>query len=340
MKKFYAVVGNPPYQETMIGTSDSPLYDSFMDEAYKTSDRVELITPGRFLFRAGKTSKEWNDKMLSDQHLKVLQYEPESSLIFPNTSIKGGIAVTYRDANKEFGAIGIFTLYPELKNFASKIIPHLEQGRLTDIIYLQNRFNLQTLYSDFPKEKEKISSNGKERRIVSSAFDKLSVFKSQKETSDSVKILGLTGANKRTYKWILRSYIEDNGNFELYKVVVPKANGKGEFGERLSNPTILEPYTGYTQSFIGIGSLKTYIEAQSTLKYIKTKFVRALLSTLKITQDNPPEKWEYIPLQDFSASSDIDWSQSVADIDRQLYAKYGLSDDEIEFIESHVKEMD
>lgn len=64
-----------------------------------------------------------------------------------------------------------------------------------------------------------------------------------------------------------------------------------------------------------------------------------MLGVLKITQDNPPEKWKYVPLQDFTPGSDIDWSQSVADIDRQLYAKYGLDDEEIAFIESHVKEM-
>ena len=65
-----------------------------------------------------------------------------------------------------------------------------------------------------------------------------------------------------------------------------------------------------------------------------------MLSLLRITQDNTVAKWAYVPLQDFTSTSDIDWTQSVADIDRQLYAKYGLDDEEIEFIESHVKEMD
>lgn len=122
--------------------------------------------------------------------------------------------------------------------------------------------------------------------------------------------------------------------------MLPKANGSGAFGESLSTPLICEPGIGYTQSFIGIGSVDNRSESESILKYVKTKFVRALLGILKITQDNPPEKWAYVPLQDFTASSDIDWSKSVADIDRQLYRKYGLDDAEIEFIESHVKGMD
>lgn len=76
------------------------------------------------------------------------------------------------------------------------------------------------------------------------------------------------------------------------------------------------------------------------LKYIQTRFLRTMLGVKKVTQDNSRSVWKYVPLQDFTPDSDIDWSQSIADIDKQLYAKYGLDDNEIEFIESHVKEMD
>ena len=74
-------------------------------------------------------------------------------------------------------------------------------------------------------------------------------------------------------------------------------------------------------------------------KNIKTKFVRALLGILKTTQDITPEKWKYVPMQNFTPNSDIDWSQTIQDIDRQLYAKYKLSQEEINFIENTVKEM-
>ena len=73
--------------------------------------------------------------------------------------------------------------------------------------------------------------------------------------------------------------------------------------------------------------------------YLKTKYARALLGALKVTQHAASAVWAYVPLQNFTSDSDIDWSQSVAGIDRQLYAKYGLDDEEIKFIESHVKEM-
>ena len=100
-----------------------------------------------------------------------------------------------------------------------------------------------------------------------------------------------------------------------------------------------EPGDGGTVTFISIGSFPTEEEALNCVKYTNTKFARALLSVLKVTQDNTPGKWAYVPLQDFTPNSDIDWSKSVHEIDLQLYRKYGLDDKEIDFIESHVKEM-
>ena len=81
-------------------------------------------------------------------------------------------------------------------------------------------------------------------------------------------------------------------------------------------------------------------EALHLQAYIKSKFLRALLSVLKVTQDITPIKFKYVPLQDFTMSSDIDWSQSISSIDLQLYDKYGLTEEERNFIETHVKEMD
>lgn len=116
---------------------------------------------------------------------------------------------------------------------------------------------------------------------------------------------------------------------------MPQANGSGAIGEVLSTPLI-----GYTQSFIGIGLFDSKLEALACLKYIKGKFSRVMLGTLKITQNNSsPEIWSNVPLQDFTDKSDIDWSKSIHEIDLQLYKKYGLDENEIAFIESHVKEM-
>ena len=81
-------------------------------------------------------------------------------------------------------------------------------------------------------------------------------------------------------------------------------------------------------------------EANNLMKYIKSKFTRTMLGVLKVTQDNNADKWRFVPLQDFTSNSDIDWSKSIPEIDQQLYKKYNLSDDEIDFIETKVQAMD
>ena len=117
--------------------------------------------------------------------------------------------------------------------------------------------------------------------------------------------------NKRCYRWFRKDYIAQVENLEKYKVIVPKANGSGAIGEVLSTPLI-----GYTETYISIGATDNEKEAEATLKYIKTKFSRTMLGILKVTQNNPRETWKYVPMQDFSSQSDIDWSKSVSDIDQ------------------------
>lgn len=98
--KFSAVVGNPPYQGNAGDTSDPAIYNFFMECAYVLSSFVCMITPAKFLFNRGKTPKEWNKKMLNDEHLKVCFYEPDNTKVFPEIGAKGGIAISLRDTEK------------------------------------------------------------------------------------------------------------------------------------------------------------------------------------------------------------------------------------------------
>ena len=157
--------------------------------------------------------------------------------------------------------------------------------------------------------------------------------------NDSNHIGLILSENKRIYKYIKREYLNDVENLESYKILISQANGDGSFGETLSKPLVEGPYCGSTETFISIGNFKTQKEAENLSKYISTKFLRTLLGILKVTQNGNKPVWKYVPMQDFTPSSDIDWSQSIHDIDLQLYQKYGLDETEIEFIESHVKEM-
>ena len=342
LMKFDFIIGNPPYQDETLGENKGfapPIYHLFMDGAYEIGDKVELIHPARFLFNAGSTPKAWNQKMLADSHLKVLFHEQVSNKVFANTDIKGGVVVTYHDVTKDYGAIGIYTIFPELNSIKNKAAPKANEQSLSDIIYTQCRFNLDTLYTDYPTLRSVIGSDGKDKRFRNNSFEKIPVFSENQTSKDDIQVLGIL-KNKRVWRFISRKYIDEkHENLLLWKVLVPRANGSGAIGEVLSTPLIGEPLIGYTQSFIGIGSFETEFEASAALKYIKSKFARAMLGILKITQDNDREVWRLVPLQDFTPASDIDWSKSVAEIDKQLYAKYGLDDAETQFIESHVKEM-
>lgn len=352
-KLFDFCIGNPPYQESQEFTSDKPVYHEFMEAAFGVSDKVEVITPARFLFNAGKTPKAWNEKMLTDPHFKVMHYASDASEIFPNTEIKGGVAVTYRDIERDFGAIEIFTNEPNKNSILNKVFTHSTFVSLSKIVYAPESYKFsQLLYEDHPEIKNMtinlkgkevpLISKGHDYDITSNIFDKLGgiVFfdKKPNDGQDYISILGRKN-NERCSMWIKRKYVTKHPNLDTYKLFFSKANGSGKYGETIASPIIAKPGEGHTQTFISIGNLSSYSEADAEYKYVKTKFARALLGILKVTQDNKKSVWKYVPLQDFTPSSDIDWSKSIHEIDLQLYKKYGLSEDEIAFIEENVKEM-
>lgn len=338
--KFDFVIGNPPYQEESKGANanDTPLYHYFYDACQSVSNKVELITPARFLFNAGGTPKAWNEKMLSDTHFKVLDYTQKSSDVFSGTDIKGGVAISYWDKDKSFEPIGIFTAFPQLNEIVKKV-EQVSQASISDIVTNRGLYRYSdSVYNEHPEEMKKTA----DRRIAPSSFERMPRILTCTKPEDGCEYIQILGAVKgvREYRWIRRDYVAPNSNLEKYKVLVPKANGSGALGEVLSTPLIGKPLIGFTETFIAIGQVDTEQEAEAILKYIKSKFARVLLGVLKVTQNNAKPTWKYVPLQDFTSMSDIDWSQSISDIDKQLYKKYGLSEDEIQFIESHVKEMD
>ncbi|GFH41631.1 restriction endonuclease [Lactococcus hodotermopsidis] len=358
--KFDVVIGNPPYQENQANNNKGEaLYHYFYDVAEKIADKYCLITPARFLFNGGLTPKPWNQKMLNDKHLKVKYFAQNSSEIFPNTDIKGGVAVLYRDSKKDFGAIKTFVPDPILNGLSRKFEDNLDKN-LPSIIFggrSDLKFNDEFL-KDYPEtvrmrlaqiqikypDVTTLSAN-EEYELKSSTFESLDAVFLKEEPADKdnyYKILGLY-QSKRVYRWIQKKYMapryEKSNNIEKYKVFVPKANGSGAIGEVLSAPLIGAPLTSATPTFISIGAFDTELEAENLLSYVKTKFARSLLGILKITQDNPPFKWAHVPLQDFTANSDVPWEKSIAEIDQFFYQKYGLDDHEITFIETKVKEM-
>jgi hypothetical protein len=349
-RKFDVVIGNPPYQEDSVGesTHNMPIYDKFMDAAYEIGTKVVLITPARFLFNAGFTPKPWKQKMLADEHLSVAHFEPDSNRLFPGLTdpIKGGIAVTYRDSERELGPIGFFIKHPELKAILHKVETS-DSSSIIDLGITNDRQHRYTgkMHEENP-EARALMSKDNPYKLDASAFGRLPFLFHDDMPSDGhdyVQVLGLFG-KKRITRWLRRDYIAGPRSFDAYKVAVPEANGSGSttdfFGVALNNPIVLGPEAAVTSTFLTIGSFDTKAEAEALLKYVKSKFARAMLGILKVTQHTAAHTWRHVPNQDFTSASDIDWSKPIPEIDKQLYAKYGLDDDEIAFIEENVKPME
>ena len=240
--KFDFIIGNPPYQEEAPGTStsDKPIYHHFMNSVYEMADKVELITPARFLFNAGATSAAWNQKMLTDTHLKVLYYQANSDAVFKNTDIMGGIAVTYRDSQADFGAIEVFTAFPELNSILKKVSPSLSSNSsLEQIIYTQNKFDHDALNKYYP------DLNRTDKRLESNAF-KFSVFTENPESETDLKIIGLIGG-KRVYRYVNKRFLDlTHDNLFKFKVILPKSNGSRNLGESHSAGQRPQPKKGDT----------------------------------------------------------------------------------------------
>lgn len=347
-KMFDYCIGNPPFNSDFSesgqnGNYAKPVYNVFMDATYEVAEKVELIHPARFLFNAGSTPKAWNDKMLHDEHFEILRYEQNSDVFFPSlaTPIKGGIAISYRDNTKSVGAIGIFTPFPELNTIMHKVWADKNTISLSSICVSSYAYHFtETLHKENPLAKN-VMSKGHFYDLKSNVIDKLTdIFISipSGDENDYLKVIGRTGT-QRVYKYIKRDYIATIKNTDLYKVIISAATGAGQFGETFADPIIAEPGVISTETFSSMGAFSSASEAENCKSYIKTKFSRALLGILKSTQHLTPENWKYVPLQDFTSNSDIDWSKSIHEIDLQLYQKYGLTAEEINFIEANVKEM-
>ena len=272
-----------------------------------------------------------------------LSYESDSSKIFSNTAINGGVAIIYRDSTSNFTPIGVFTIYSELNSILNKV-QQISKESLMDLVTNRGLYK----YSDLAyKEEHDEMTKTADRRIAPSAFERMpKLFKIIKpeDGKEYIRIYGNL-KNERVFRWLRKDYIVPVENLDRYKVFISKADGAaGQLGKPVparitGKPIVMEPGVGCTETYITIGETKNREEAETISKYLMTKFARTMVGILKVTQNYAKPTWKYVPLQDFTSSSDIDWSKSIHEIDLQLYKKYGLNQEEIDFIEKNVKEM-
>ena len=282
-KKFDVVIGNPPYQDDLIGDNETkapPIYDKFMDAAFELANQVVLITPARFLSNAGQTPKAWNAKVLSDPHLRVAIFERDSSAIFPGTDIKGGIVVTHRNASAQIGPIGHMAHMQQMESTVAAV-QRQTQDTLSSVITEHPCKWSAAVFREHPELEGRIPHKSGSR-LKTNTFTRMSEVCFLTKPTDGqqyIHVLGLLGRD-RALRWIRRDLLVAPAVTDKFKVVVAAANGSGAFGETLTNPVIMGPHVGLTQTFIAIGAFDDKETAEACLKYVKTKFTRALLSVL------------------------------------------------------------
>jgi len=344
--KFNAIVGNPPYQIMDGGAqaSATPIYNKFVEISKKINPRfISMIMPARWM-TGGKGLDTFREEMLNDQHLITLHDYVNARVCFDNVEIKGGICYFLRDAEKKSKC---------------KIYLHDDEGK---VVSKSERFLKESGDDIFISDSRLISIKEKVLSFGEKTFNTIistmkpyglrgDFFKNPKKyglpdisdtpIKDGFTIIGLDDNLKRVKKYIPSDYpIPRKDGLYDFKIFIPRNYGSGKMGDTKVKTILANPGMLCTETFVQIYPFRNKEEMNNCNKYINTKFFSLLLSIRKHDQGASRNVYQFIPLQDFTSSSDINWSRPIEDIDRQLYAKYGLTDEEIAFIESMIKPME
>ena len=342
--KFEAVVGNPPYQDQggSGGNNDAPIYQHFSILADKLSSNSSTLIIKAGWFSAGRENLlgDFRVFMLNNKHLKKLTTFIDSNLVFgDNVEIKGGIC--YYCIDKNYVGDCEYSLIDQYGNIDSKY------RKLNDFDILIR----EPVLSNIVKKVKNINTNGYVDEIVSSdtPFGIPSNPKTSKKNPFNVysninqkhnTLLYHIENNKRKIEYVSLCDIKKNKEFvNKVKVFITGAGGSGNDQYIIGKPEFAPMNSVCSQSYLFI-SFNNDKEAKYFIKYMYTKFFRVLVKALKITQSAPKRVYRFVPLQDFTDKSDIDWSKSIPEIDQQLYKKYNLTEEEVNFIESKIKPME
>ncbi len=329
---FDAIVGNPPYQIMDGGakSSASPVYNYFVMQSKKINPKyLSMIMPSRW-YAGGKGLDSFRDNMLKDQRISVLVDYFDSTECFPGVDISGGICYFLWDANSNAKCNVTTIRHNNINSLSRKLLLDDDDT----FIRFNEAINII----------EKI--NTKDRKTFSQYISSRKPF--GLNTSIKVASKGECKEPIFIYAYPNNGYIDlpkIKCNKELinkFKVCISYAYGeRGNFPYFvIGKPFIADKDTCCSETYLVAYSSDDLYSIQSVVKYMKTKFLRFLVLLRKNTQHATKGVYNYVPVQDFTEKSDIDWSKSVAEIDQQLYKKYNLSEEEIAFIESMIKPME
>lgn len=343
MVKFGAVVGNPPYQEDDGGAQKSarPIYHYFVKISKTiTTQFSTLIIPARW-FAGGKGLDEFRDEMLNDENIQQLDDFLHPEEVFPETNNRGGVCFFLRNNlyNNVCNKVKVVTHLNKLKKDVT--IRNLKTRDLN--IFIRSQKAVDVLNKVIPNDEietmDKYISPRKPFGIESNVIN-LDIWNESDNFINSVKCLGKGNRIGFLKRDKVLSHIDWT---DSWKVFIPRANNIGtELNDDNLNTIIGEPNSCCTEAYLFIG-IDLNLDNNSALnlsKYFKTKFTRFMHGIAKASHDASRTTYRFVPRQDFTNNSDINWCLPISEIDKQLYKKYNLNNDEIAYIESMIKPME
>lgn len=327
--KFDVIIGNPPYQLSDgggTGSSAMPIYHKFIQQAKQLNPRyLTMIIPSRW-FTGGKGLDDFRDEMLHDEHIREIHDFPNASDCFPGVSIEGGVC--YFLWNRDVKGLCKVYSHSQSKVTAMSERPLLEEGADVFIRYNEVISIIRKVVAFREKSFSEIVSSRNPYYFRTS-------FVENSNSINTCEVLGVE-SGKRLYKKIDKLNIERNiEELSKYKIFISKADGAaGQIGypipaRILGKAELAGMNTACTETFLRIGPFDSISECENVKSYLETKFFRCLVGARK-NKNMTQSTYSFVPLQDFSKP----WT------DEELYAKYGLDDEEIEFIERMISPME
>ncbi len=334
--RFNAIVGNPPYQDMDgggNGAAATPIYNKFVDIARKVRPNyISMIMPARW-YGGGRGLDDFRRDLLSETHFELIKDFPNPKDCFPTANISGGICYFLWSKSHHSNICTFINAVNGNEMSAKRRLNEFE-------IFLRYNNAVSIIHKVTEKSPTMLSE-------IVSQYMPFGIRSYERGSEKPATPNDLLLHSSRGIGYVPYEAVTASHNYiNKYNVIIGKAIS-GHLGETdtdgrvkvLAMTKIINPNEIVTESYLAIGLFKTKNEAENLYKYIISKFARFLLlqglTSMNITKD----RFLFVPLQDFTQCSDIDWNKSIEEIDKQLYTKYNLTDDEISFIESMIKPM-
>ena len=320
---FDVIIGNPPYQMGDgggNGSSATPIYQQFIQQAMKMNPQyLCMIVPSRW-FAGGRGLDDFRDEMLNDKRLKEIHDHPNASDLFPGVEVKGGI--NYFLWQNDYDGECLVKTYEKGECVSEMKRPLKEDNTEVFVRYNEAIPILRKVQAFQEKSFSEFVSSQK-------PFGLRTFVRGKKESfSDSVILYQSKGIG-----YINKDEISNNNNWvNLHKIFISYVYGAGEgFPHQILNKPIYgKPNSACTETYLVIGPFANKERCDNIISYINTRFFRFLVLLIKNTQSAPKRVYQFVPQQKF----DKPWT------DEELYEKYGLTEEEIAYIEKMVRPME